>query len=117
MRFTLSNFLLSLALFPLLIQGAPLPKGNKIHSTGPVVLPVSNSGEDGGKSRWRVGPKIAQRHPQSVGTAVGGDVGSAVSGSLGALGTGLAKGLTAIGDGIGGVVGGVADALGGPIGV
>ena len=72
MRFTLSNILLPLALFPLLIQGAAVPEklltvtaqGVKIHSSGPVVLLGSNSGEDGGKSKRGVGPEIAQRHPQ-----------------------------------------------------
>ena len=107
MRFTLSNLLLSLALFPLLIQGAPLPKGIEINSTGPVVLPVLNSGEDGGKSRRGVGPKIAQRHPQ-VGT-LGGTIGRISSG----LGAGLGDAASDLGAGLGGAVGGLGAGLGG----
>ena len=74
MRFTLSTLLLPLlALFPLLIQGAPSPQkpvvvddqGIETHSPGPVVHAGSDSGLDGGRSKFGVGPEIPQRHPAS----------------------------------------------------
>ena len=83
MRFTLSTLLLPLlALFPLLIQGAPLSEepvavtaqGIKIHSAGPVVHAGSDSGSDGGRSKFGVGPEIPQRHPASP-SSTDGDVG------------------------------------------
>ena len=91
MRFALSNILLPLALFPLLTQGAAVPEelvavtaqGVKIHSSGPVVLLGSNSGQDGGKSKRGVGSEIAQRHPQDEGgIVVGVGVGASVDDSV-----------------------------------
>ena len=115
MRFTLSNLLLSLALFPLLIQGAPLPQGIKIHSTGPVVLPVLNSGEDGGKSRFGVEPEIPQRDPASSPT-LGGGLGAALGSVTGGLGSALGSAAGGLGAGLGAAAGGLGAGLGAALG-